>query len=63
MVVVDVFIVVVIFRARSRNFAISKMEVSVVIATNGYLSRGTISGSASDYSFIIVTIIVDALYF
>ena len=59
---VTVVIVIVIFRARSRNFVILKIEVFVVIVNSRCLSCGTISGSTSDYSFIIVTIIVIALY-
>ena len=55
---IDDAIIAVVFRGRSMNFTISKMEVFIVIATSRYLSFGTISGSISDYSFIIVTIIV-----
>ena len=56
-------IVVVIFRVRSKNLVISKMDVFVVIAISLYISCSTISGSISDYFFIIVTLIVVALYF
>ena len=55
-------IVIVIFWGRSRNLSILKMEVFVVIANSRCLSCGTIFGSTSDYSFIIVTIIVIVSY-
>ena len=60
--VVIVTIVIVIFRARSGNLTMLKMEVFVMIANSLCLNCGTIFGSTSDYSFIIVTIIVIALY-
>ena len=62
-IVIDFNIVVVIFRVRSKNLVISKMDVFVVIAISLYISCSTISGSISDYFFIIVTLIVVALYF
>ena len=62
-IVIDFNIVAVIFRVRSKNLVISKMDVFVVIAISLYISCSTISGSISDYFFIIVTLIVVALYF
>ena len=54
---VIVVVVIVIFRGRSRNAVILKIEGFVVIATIHYLSCGMVSGSTSLLLYLIIILL------
>ena len=57
-ITIIIAVVIIIFRGRSRNFVILKMEVFIVTATSHYLSCGMVPGSTSLLLYLIIILLL-----